>query len=247
MIKSLRTYGYLFGYLPFTYPALKKIQALPENTPVEKVDRLVQKQPVHWASNILKRTKSTFTVHGEGNLIEGPTLLISNHEGNFDIPTLITHIEKPFGFISKAEVKKLPVIRDWMVYMNCIFIDRMDSRGAVQLLRDAATKIKEGHSILIFPEGTRSKGAGVQAFKGGFAKVALDAKAPIQPIAIRGTSDIMEKNKNWVKPAPVDISILPAIPYEVIEKMTRKEITDYTEEIIRQEVERLEQLHQERK
>ncbi|HEY9582313.1 MAG TPA: lysophospholipid acyltransferase family protein [Savagea sp.] len=241
MIRSMRTYGYLFGYLPFSLKKLKQVQALPESTSIQEKDAFVDEEPIHWASGILKRTKSTFHVEGIENLIDGPALLISNHEGNFDIPTLIANIPKPFGFISKAEVKKLPVIRDWMEEMNCIFLDRTDRRSAMQVLKDAATKLQEGHSIIIFPEGTRSKGAGVQEFKSGFAKVAQDANVPIIPIALSGTSDIMEKNKNWIKPAHVRISILPHIEAEDVMAMSRKQLTEHAEQIIKEEVQRLQQ------
>ena len=145
--------------------------------------------PQTWASGILKRTKSTISVVGVENLPEGPVLFISNHEGNFDIPVLIANIPKPFGFISKVEVKKLPIIKDWMVEMNCVFIDRNDRRSAMGVLDDTVEKLHAGHSMIIFPEGTRSKGAGVQPFKSGFAKIAQEAGVPIVPIAIYGTSE----------------------------------------------------------
>ena len=241
MIRSLRTYGYLFGYLPFSLGALKKVRALPDDLPVDERDRIVAELPIHWATNILKRTKSTFHVEGEEYLPEGPVLFVSNHEGNFDIPTLLVHIPKPFGFISKVEVKKLPVIRDWMEEMNCVFLDRTDRRSAMRVLSDSVAQLEAGHSIIIFPEGTRSKGGPIQSFKPGFAKIAKDAGVPVVPIAVRGTSDIMEKNNNRIRPAHVDIRILPPIDAETVESLDRKALVAETERRVKEAVERLDE------
>lgn len=236
MLNSIRTFSYLFGYLPFTIRKLASVKKLSPVLDPGIRDRYVDEMPQIWAKGILKRTKSTFTLRGEENLPEGPVLFISNHEGNFDIPVLIAHIPKPFGFISKVEVKKLPIIRDWMVEMNCVFLDRSNRRSAMNVLDDAVKKLREGHSILIFPEGTRSKGAGVQSFKSGFAKVAQEADVPVVPIAISGTSNIMEKNNNKIRPSHVNIEILPAIDRTHMKELKRQELVDHAEEVIKQAV-----------
>ncbi|MGB2991612.1 MAG: lysophospholipid acyltransferase family protein, partial [Paenisporosarcina sp.] len=106
----------------------------------------------------MRRTKSTFKVEGLELIPEETVLFVSNHEGNFDIPSLIAHIPKPFAFMSKVEVKKLPIIKDWMVAMNCVFIDRTNRRSSMRSITDMVSTLKAGHSMIIFPEGTRSKG-----------------------------------------------------------------------------------------
>lgn len=234
MYNTIRTFSYLFGYLPFTLRKLSQVKKLnPELTPDER-DAIVDEVPKKWAAGIMKRTKSTITMRGAEHLPKGPVLLICNHEGNFDIPVLISTLPKPFGFISKIEVKKLPIINEWMEHMNCVFIDRMDRRGAMKVLSDSADKLQQGHSIIIFPEGTRSKGAGMQPFKPGFAKIAQDAGVPIVPIAIHGTSAIMEKNNNKIRPAHVQVVILPPIGAETVKDLKRPQLVDLAEEQIRQ-------------
>jgi len=107
----------------------------------------------------------------------------------------------------------------------------------MNVLKDSVEKLQEGHSIIIFPEGTRSKGAGVQEFKSGFAKIAQDAGVPVVPIAIQGTSAIMEKNNNKIRPARVQVEVLPAIDVETVQEMNRKQLVDHAEALIRQAVE----------
>ncbi|WP_318614462.1 lysophospholipid acyltransferase family protein [Sporosarcina sp. YIM B06819] len=237
MLKTIRTFSYLFGYLPFTIRRLGKIKKLNPQLDSNVRDLYVDEVPKVWATGIMKRTKSTIEITGTEHLPAGPVLLISNHEGNFDIPVLISTIPKPFGFISKVEVKKFPIVNDWMVEMNCVFIDRSDRRSAMNVLKDSTEKLREGHSIIIFPEGTRSKGTGVQEFKSGFAKIAQDAGVTVVPIAIHGTSDIMEKNNNRIRPAYVQVEVLPAIDAETVLDMNRKQLVDHAEAVIRQAVE----------
>ncbi|WP_040228565.1 lysophospholipid acyltransferase family protein [Bhargavaea cecembensis] len=231
-VRSARTFGYLFGYLPFSIPALRKVKKVKSGHAPGRTDDLVSREAKKWASGILRRADSSVTVRIHGDLPEGPVLFASNHEGNFDIPVLIANLPKPFGFMSKAEVKKLPVIRKWMVEMNCVFIDRADRRSAVQSIRDMSAMLREGHSMLIFPEGTRSRGTGLGEFKAGFVRVAKDAGAPIVPVAISGTSSIMERNGNFICPAVVTVDVLEPIGPDLIEEMPAKEVALLAQERI---------------
>lgn len=242
MYNSLRTFGYLFGYLPFTIKDLRQIKKQKDKLSIEEYDLLVHQQPKKWASGILKRTKSTFHIQGLEHLPEGPVLFVSNHEGNFDIPVLIAYIPKPFSFMSKIEVMKLPIIRDWMIAMNCVFIDRSNRRSAMRSISDMASTIKEGHSMIIFPEGTRNFGNETQEFKSGFVRVAKDSHVPIIPIAIVGTADIMEKNRNKIKPAHVEVCVLAPISVDTIQTLTTKQLIELTQTIISSKTQDLKQL-----
>lgn len=233
---SLRTFSFLFGYLPFSLKDLRNVQKQRHQLSTEEYDVLVHQHPKKWAIGILKRTKSTFHIEGLEHLPEGPVLFVSNHEGNFDIPTLIAHIPKPFSFMSKVEVEKLPIINEWMIAMNCVFIDRTDRKSAMQSITDMVSTLKDGHSMIIFPEGRRSKGNEVQDFKSGFARIAKDSHVPIVPIAIVGTADIMEKNRNKIKAAHVEMSVMAPISVETIQSLTSKELINLTHNQISSQV-----------
>lgn len=223
MLNSVRTFSFLFGYLPISAVNLKKFIKQKSQLSVEEYDQLIHTEPQKWASGIMERTKSSVSVTGLEKLPDGPVLFVSNHEGNFDIPVLLSTIPKPFGFISKKEVKKMPIIPMYMEEMNCVFLDRTDRRSALKSITDTVKKLKEGHSILIFPEGTRSKGQEMGEFKSGFMRIAKDSGVPILPIAIYGTSDIMEKNNNKVMPADVSVQLLDPIPADMIQELPTKE------------------------
>ncbi|MGB5945140.1 lysophospholipid acyltransferase family protein [Paenisporosarcina sp.] len=241
MYNSLRTFSFLFGYLPFSLKGLREVQTLKGKIPIKDYDELVHQQPKRWAQGILRRTKSTFKVEGLELIPEETVLFVSNHEGNFDIPSLIAHIPKPFAFMSKVEVKKLPIIIDWMVAMNCVFIDRTNRRSSMRSITDMVSTLKAGHSMIIFPEGTRSKGTEVQEFKSGFVRIAKEAKIPIVPIAIAGTSDILENNQNKIKPAHVFITVLPTISIDTIQELSSRELIAHVQQKIAVEVKHLQQ------
>lgn len=232
MIRLMAVFLYMSGYLVYSIPKLQRMKKLDKRLSVTERDQLIHAIPNKWSKTIMKLTGSEVKVEGIENLPEGAVVMISNHEGDFDIPTLLASIEKPFGFISKVEVKKVPILSTWMEIMNCVFIDRSDRRKSVQSIREAVQLLKEGHSIAIFPEGTRSKGGPIGDFKSGGFRLAKDAKVPIVPISISGTSDVFEKNGRLVKPASIQVRILPCIPSSIFDQKDMKEVSDYVREVI---------------
>lgn len=235
-MRTIRFYLYFFGFLIYSIPLLNKAKKMSNNTQsIEEQDMENHLIPKKWAKSLVKISGANVTVKGEENIPAGPVLLVGNHEGNFDIPVLLGYLKKPFGFISKVEVKKIPIVYKWMEVMNCVFMDRKDRRQSIKAIRAGIQLLKDGHSIAVFPEGTRSKGGPVAEFKAGSLRLATDSKSPIVPIAINGTSKLMEKNNGWIKPGNVVISILPAVTYEQYKDMEAKELNAYIQTIISEE------------
>lgn len=199
---------------------------------ISKRDHLVHKVPKHWSRVILKLAGANITVEEQGNIPEGPVVIISNHEGDFDIPLLLGFIDKPFGFISKIEVKKVPILASWMEVMNCVFLNRSDRNQAIQSIRHGVKLLKKGHSLVIFPEGTRSKGRPIGRFKSGSFRLAIDAKVPIIPISIIGTSNLFEKNNRLIKPANIKLVIGKPITSHIYSEKDLKEFATEVREVI---------------
>ena len=232
-MRTIAFYFYFFGYLLYSMPLLNKIKKRKEaHLSVEEQDRLDHQLPKKWAHTLVKISGADVTVTGEEHIPAGPVLLVANHEGNFDIPILLGNLKKPFGFISKIEVKKIPIVYKWMEVMNCVFMDRKDRRQSIKAIRSGIELLKQGHSIVVFPEGTRSKGGPVQEFKGGSLRLGTDAQVPIVPVAIRGTSTIMEKNNGWIRPGTVTITVLPPLTYDQYKEMDAKLLLSTIQESI---------------
>ncbi len=174
------------------------MKKLDPSIPVAQKNKMIHEIPRKWSQTIMKITGSKIIVEGQENIPDGPVVIVCNHVGDFDIPVLLGFVNKPFGFISKIEVSKVPILSSWMKVMNCVFLDRKDRRQSVRAIKEAAASVKEGHSLVLFPEGTRSKGGAVGEFKPGGFRIAIDANAPIVPISISGTADVFEKNNRLV-------------------------------------------------
>ena len=126
-------------------------------------------------------------------------IYMSNHQSNFDIPVLYGALPVQFRWLAKAELFKIPVFGQGMRGAGYISIDRSNRQSAFQSLARAAESIRNGTSIMIFPEGTRSRDGDLQAFKKGGFVMAVDAGVPIVPVVISGTHAVMPKGSFLVR------------------------------------------------
>jgi 1-acyl-sn-glycerol-3-phosphate acyltransferase len=138
-------------------------------------------------------------------------ILVSNHQSFFDIFSLLGYLPIQFRWIAKAELFRIPILGWAMARTGYIRIERDSPKKAYRSMLQAAEKVRQGTSVLIFPEGTRSPDGNLQAFKKGVFIIALKSQAPILPITIRGTSSIMRKNDWRTYPGNVQIIISPSI------------------------------------
>lgn len=238
MFRTIIWFLYFWYHLITTLPTLLKIKRLEKKGKLKEKKQLVFKTSSHWARRLVKIAGANIEVVGVENLPsdEEACLFVSNHQGNFDIPILIGFLNRPVGFISKIEVKKIPIVNRWMEHMNCVFMDRKDRRQAVQSINKGADNLKNGSSLVIFPEGTRSKGMEMNSFKAGSFKLAQKSGATIVPIAINGSYKIMEQNGFKIRPASVKITILPSISEEEYKENDMKQIAADVEQMIKNEL-----------
>ncbi len=206
-------------------PKLLIVNRLIKQGKVSECEKYVHQVTSKWALGNVKRTGSQVEVHGAHNLPkEGAVVFISNHQGNFDIPILMSYINYPKGFIAKIETQKIPLVRKWMKHIHCIFMDRSTLKGSAGAIIEGINTLKKGHSLIIFPEGTRSKGDQMGEFKAASFKLATKPKVPIVPITISGSYKIMEGNANQIQPAKVDLYIHPMIHTNDLTKEQTEEL-----------------------
>ena len=233
MFRTILWFIYFWLYLLAIQPTLLRVIRLATIGNTAEHDQLVEQTAKKWARALVKCAGTTVVTTGEENIpSEGSVLFVSNHQGNFDIPLLLGHIDKPKAFIAKIELLKLPLIRTWMTHMKCVFMDRSDIRQSLKIINQAAEHLKEGYSMVIFPEGTRSKGETLGEFKPGSLKLASKAGVPIVPIAIRGSYKIMEQNGFIIKPAHVEITIFEPISTSGLTKEQSSELPERVRNII---------------
>ena len=236
-MRTLVWFIYFWGYMLLHLGDLRRgLRALKAGDWATS-DALAAEHVPHWANHLLRLAGVTVTVEGLENIPKGrPCVFAGNHRSYYDIPLVLTQLDAPHGLVSKKEVDKLPLVRGWMRLLHCVFLDREDPRKAMAALNEAIENLKKGYSIAIFPEGTRNKGeeGTLQEFKGGAFRIATKAKAPVVPVAITGSRDIMENNHMWMHPAHVTIRILPPIETEGLTREEIKALPERTAEAIRQ-------------
>jgi 1-acyl-sn-glycerol-3-phosphate acyltransferase len=236
MLKTFHWYAYL--WLSMLKPRIKLRRLNRQNKIVER-DTCAHDIARRWAKKGIAANGSVISVKGIENVPEkGGVLFISNHQSNFDIPILIGFVPRDKGFIAKKELGKIPVFSMWMKYLGCVFIDRKDARKSLQLLNEAAERLKKGHSLVIFPEGTRSSDGKVGQFKPGSLRLALKANVPIIPVTIRGSMDIMPKGTSFIKSAKVEVILSPPL---ILDDIVEKDPAAITEKIRNIIIENLQQ------
>ena len=153
-----------------------------------------------------------------------PVILVANHRSLMDTVAL-NKIRRPFKWTSKAENFKLPFIGMVLSLTNSVKIRRESHRSGAQFLSQAEAEIKKGSSILLFPEGTRSKTAEMNPFKEGAFFLAKKTGSGIIPIVLTGSEKTFDRG-SWVLKgkAHIHIRVLDEIPARELEDMKVKEI-----------------------
>lgn len=150
-----------------------------------------------WTSLCLRGAGTNLVVkNGERLGVGRGQILVSNHESWFDIFALGTALQRKFSFVGKKEVSRIPVVGPAWERVGHIAIDRSDREAAIESLERADGLLREGRTIIMFPEGTRSATGELGPFKKGAFVMAIKCQVPIVPVGILGTRQIMKKG-DW--------------------------------------------------
>lgn len=234
MIRFLLVVFVLFGFLLFSIPLLIAGSLTARKNP-DKMQRrsLYVVQAVFRL--IIRLTGTTVTVIGQENIPDRAVLYVGNHRSYFDILVGYTTVPDLTGFVAKKEMLRYPLLSNWMRNVNCLFLDRQNIKEGMKMILTGVDKIKQGISIWIFPEGTRSEHEDVLEmlpFKEGSLKIAEKAKCPVVPVAITGTAEIFEKHLPFMRPSRVTIEYGRPIELEQLSPEEKKRAGAYTRNII---------------
>jgi 1-acyl-sn-glycerol-3-phosphate acyltransferase len=201
-----------------------------------------------WGKVALLANRVKVRIEGMGDLDgKGPYVFMSNHQGSYDIFALLGHLPYQFKWLAKKELFSIPFFGWTMAAVGYISIDRGGSRDTVEAMNEAAQKIRDGMSVVIFPEGSRSPDGLIQPFKKGGFTLAIKSKVPIVPIAISGSRDIMPKDR--LTAAPGEIRMLVDRPIETVDfsSKDRQSLMKKVREIISKNFEMISQRQGEEK
>lgn len=136
-----------------------------------------------------------------------PYVFMANHLSHVDIVALFVALPIDVGFLAKKELARVPFLGQAMVAGGHVFVDRKRHESAVHAMAAAALQVRDGASLVIFPEGTRGRSESVQAFKTGGFHLARQAGVPIVPVGLRGTRLIMGRGELVIHPGTVDVHV----------------------------------------
>lgn len=177
------------------------------------------------------------TVKGKENILRDQSALyVFNHRGFFDILVGYSTAPCPTGFVSKENIKKVPVVSHWMRYMHCLFLDRSDMKQGMQMIKEGAEYLKEGVSIYIAPEGTRNSGEKLLEFHRGSFRLAEKSGRPVVPVAINNTDAILEQHLPWLRRGHVIIEYCKPIYMDQLDREEKKKIGDTVRDILQEKV-----------
>lgn len=143
--------------------------------------------------------------------MRNPYVVVSNHESFVDI-LLISHLPTEMKWMSKVEMLKIPFV-GWMMRMvKDIPLDRGSAMSGAAALAASRDRLDSKVSVMIFPEGTRSKTGELRKFRAGAFNLAIDAQLPILPLAVYGTRDALRKNDWRLGYAKAEVRVLDPIP-----------------------------------
>lgn len=134
-------------------------------------------------------------------------ILVSNHQGIFDIFVIYGWLPSIFKWIMKAELRKIPLVGIACESAGHIFMDRSNLIAAKHSIEKAEAQLKNGVSVVIFPEGTRTRNGEMGSFKKGAFRIAADLRLPIVPITIRGSFDRLHRNSLNVHPGLIEMIV----------------------------------------
>ncbi len=227
-IKFIRFFFYLVRFIP----KLRFVKRLEREGKIAERDEWVNRNVHDWARYVVGLPGGTVEVRGEENVpTDTAVVFVGNHQGNFDIPILLGYLAKQKAFISKIEVLKVPLLNQWMKLMQCTFMDRKSPRQSVKAMAEAVESVKKGYSLVIFPEGTRSRGKPVGEFKAGSFKLAIKAGVPVVPVTIDGSWRLFEETGK-MKKGHVTVTVHPPIPTANLSKEELETLSDRVRESI---------------
>ena len=225
LFKSIHNYN---RYLP-------KLEELRAAGKKEEERALLAEVLTAWTETVIKTFDVDLNIQGQEHIPQDRACAFYvNHQGYGDVPTMLKVCEgKQVGFVAKDDAEKLPYIGKWIKASQGVFIKRGETREGLKAIKEGAEKLKDGYSLIIFPEGTRSHCSEMGEFKPGSFKLATKAGVPIVPVTINGSYHMFEDRDVITNGAHIDVIVHPPIETEGMPRSEQNLLPQRVEQIVR--------------
>jgi 1-acyl-sn-glycerol-3-phosphate acyltransferase len=189
-----------------------------------------------WSRLILKTTGVHVTVHGAERLDSAQSyVLASNHQSIYDIPILFASIPLQLRIVAKASLGSVPFLGWHLQRTGHLLVNRRNP--GLDIVEKMRRLVSEAHSLIVFPEGTRSVDGRVGRFKKGSFLVAIDARLPVVPVSVSGSRHVMAKGRLMVCPGEVTVIVHEPIPSLGVTRDQVNTFANRVRELVRRDVE----------
>lgn len=236
IIRNIPNGAKLFRSVSIFNNYLGEIDELRQAGKKEEERALLAKATGQWVNKVMDLFDITINIRGKENIpMDRPCVFYANHQGYADIVVMLKATEgKQIGFIAKDSLEKLPYFGKWIRALHGVFIKRGDAKAALRSIQAGVNELKDGYSLVIFPEGTRSHGHEMGEFKAGSFKLATKAKVPVVPVTIDGSYHMFEDRSIITSGAEVNMIIHPPIETADLDRKEASELHTRVENIIRE-------------
>lgn len=187
---------------------------------------ILDSAPHRWARTIARSARMRVITHGADALdLSSPHVFVVNHVSIMDIPAVL-HAVPDSGFVAKRELSNVPLFGAAAAAVGVVFIDRENRKSAFSAYEDAANTVRNGRSVIVFPEGTRGDNYTLRPFKKGPFVLAIRSGVPIIPLIIHGTIEVTPNGTLDVTPGVVNVHLLAPIATSGLDYDDRNALAD---------------------
>lgn len=230
-MKTILFMIYLGLYMVYSLAFSVKYKILGAKGKIQEQEAYLDKVSSNWGKSMVKGIGCKVDVIGLENIPEQNVLYVSNHGGNIDIPLLLGYLPKLKGFVAKIELQKAPIISTWMTRLGCLFLDRSSIRQSMDMILQGIEMLKNGKTLVIFPEGTRSKGTQLGEFKKGSLQLAVKSGVPVVPVTIENSYKTFEEKKR-IRATDIKITVHKSIYIDTLTPEQKKGLAEIVREVI---------------
>ena len=232
---NYKAFGKIFLHLLVVMePKIAYHKHLEKKGEFEKADAFGFPAVKKWATFVIKTAKMNITVDGLEKIPQDrPVLFTPNHQSYADVPLLL-HVLKSHnvGFLMRMQLNQFFAIRQISHIIRCVPIDQENPRDSMLGIKKTAEQIKQGYSMVVFPEGKRGYSNTPDEFKNGAFKIVQKTGVTVVPIYMRNVFKVLEGNDSCITPTDVHITILDPIETGHMTRNDVKQLHDQVYNII---------------